>query len=167
MPWALDNGCYTNYDSSAIVRMLRWFRGLPGCKFAVVPDAIGDHDATLLLFRAWIGTYRALGYPPAFVLQNGVTLVDVPWDSVDAVFVGGSTDFKYSDVVREITKEAKRRGKWVHMGRVNSARRIRYAQSIGCDSFDGSGFSIAPRQRITELLPVYTANRQMNLWEAM
>ena len=30
------------------------------------------------------------------------------------------------------------RGKWVHMGRVNSTRRIRYAASIGCDSVDGT-----------------------------
>ena len=34
--------------------------------------------------------------------------------------------------------EAKRRRKWVHMGRVNSERRIRYAASIGCDSIDGT-----------------------------
>lgn len=167
MPWALDNGCFISYDPPAIVRMLVRWRGLPGCTFAVVPDAVGDHDATMLLFRAWIGTYHALSYPPAFVLQNGVTTRAVPWDSSAAVFVGGDTAFKYSDVVREIISEAKRRGKWVHMGRVNSARRIRYAQSIGCDSFDGTGCSIAPRQRIAELLPAYTGSRQMNLWEML
>lgn len=121
----------------------------------------------MLLFRAWISTYHALGYPAAFVLQNGVTGRDVPWDSVEAIFIGGDTAFKFSDTVREIVTEAKRRGKWVHMGRVNSARRIQYAQSIGCNSFDGTGCSIAPRQRIAELLPAYASPRQMNLWEIL
>jgi hypothetical protein len=32
----------------------------------------------------------------------------------------------------------KRAGKWVHMGRVNTDRRIRYAAAIGCDSIDGT-----------------------------
>lgn len=167
MPWALDNGCFISYDPPAILRMLSRLRGLPGCKFAVVPDAVGNHGATMLLFRAWIGTYQSLGYRPAFVLQNGVTTSTVPWGSIAAVFIGGSTSFKFSDTVREIVMEAKQRGKWVHMGRVNSARRIRYAQSIGCDSFDGTGCSIAPFLRITELMPAYTGSRQMNLWEML
>lgn len=167
MPWALDNGCYVSYDPPAILRMLARWRGLPGCKFAVVPDVVGDHESTMLLFRAWVGTYHALGYPPAFVLQNGVKIDAIPWGSISAIFIGGDTAFKFSDVVRKIVIEGKRRGKWIHMGRVNSRLRIRYARSIGCDSFDGTGCSIAPRQRITELLPAYTGNRQMNLWEML
>lgn len=123
MSWVLDNGCFSKYDPPAILRMLHRFRGVGGCKFATVPDVVGDHAATILLFRAWVGTYRALGYPPAFVLQDGVSIHTVPWDSIDAVFVGGSTAFKYSDQIREIVTEANRRNKWVHMGRVNSAAR--------------------------------------------
>lgn len=166
MPWALDNYCFVRYDPVGIVRMLRRFRGVPGCKFAVVPDVVCDHDATLLLFRSWLGTYQRLGYPIAFVLQNGVSIEVVPWGSIDTVFIGGNTEFKFSQVVRDIVAEAKRRDKWVHMGRVNSIVRIQYAKSIGCDSFDGTGFSIAPRKRITQLLSSYTNDdRQMNLWE--
>lgn len=167
MSWALDNGCFSKYDPPAILRMLHRFRGVGGCKFATVPDVVGDHAATILLFRAWVGTYRSLGYPPAFVLQDGVSIHAVPWGSIDAVFVGGSTAFKYSDQVREIVTESNRQGKWVHMGRVNSAARIMYAMSIGCHSFDGTGYSIEPG-RISREKRLWTCGvRQMNLWEGL
>lgn len=167
MPWALDNGCFKAYDPRGITRMLRRFQDVPGCKFAVVPDVVSDHDSTILLFCAWIGTYQALGYPPAFVLQNGVTLKAVPWGSIAAVFIGGDTPFKFSDLVRVLVGEAKHRGIWVHMGRVNSARRIQYAKSIGCDSIDGTGFSMMPRDNINKLKKYYGNDRQRNLWEGM
>lgn len=168
MPWALDNDCFSEYHPKRILRMLYKLRGLPGCKFAVVPDVVQDHEATLLLFKAWIGTYQALGYPPAFVLQNGVTLDTVPWGSISAIFIGGSTAFKYSETVREIVAVAKRHDLWVHIGRVNTPGRIRYSRSIGCDSFDGTACSIAPRKRIAELLPHYTASPtiyQLTIWD--
>jgi hypothetical protein len=34
-----------------------------------------------------------------------------------------------------------RRGLWIHMGRVNTKRRLSYAYRIGCDSVDGSQWS--------------------------
>jgi hypothetical protein len=40
--------------------------------------------------------------------------------------------------------EARGRGKWVHMGRVNSLRRLRYAAAIGCDSADGTYLAFGP-----------------------
>lgn len=144
MPWCLDNDCFQSYDPDAILQMLRRFQGLSGCVFATLPDVVCDHAATRLLFSAWIGTYQRYGYPPAFVLQNGVTSDEVPWDSIRAVFIGGDDPFKFSDVVRVIVAEAKRRDHWVHMGRVNTLRRIRYAHSIGCDSTDGTGFAKWP-----------------------
>lgn len=165
MVWAMDNGCYKRYDPAAIIRMMERFRGLPNCKFMVAPDVVEDHEATLLMFRAWLGTIQSFGYPVAFVLQDGVTFESVPWDSIQAIFIGGSTKFKYSEVVRRIVAEAKRRGLHVHMGRVNSKDRSTYAKSIGCDSTDGTSSSIAPKETIQLLAPVFAADRQMNLWE--
>lgn len=165
LPWCLDNGCYKRYDPDAIINMLKRKRGLSGCKFAVVPDVVCDHAATRLLFNAWIGTYQAYGYPAAFVLQNGITSArDVPWDSIAAVFIGGDNAFKYSDIVRTIVQDAKSRGKWVHMGRVNTLRRIHYAISIGCDSSDGTGFAIARRQY--RFAQAFT-QIQHSLWETI
>ena len=41
---------------------------------------------------------------------------------------------------------------WVHMGRVNSQRRLRYAHAIGCDSVDGTYLTYAPDQNLRRLL---------------
>ena len=50
------------------------------------------------------------------------------------------------------TAEAKRRGKQVHMGRVNSARRYRYAEAIGCDSADGTYIAFGPDVNLPKVL---------------
>ena len=42
----------------------------------------------------------------------------------------------------ELAVEVKKRGKWLHMGRVNSLRRLTVAQDMGCDSTDGSSLSM-------------------------
>jgi hypothetical protein len=58
--------------------------------------------------------------------------------ATDALFIGASTEWKLGPSAEALVAQAKDRGKWVHMGRVNSHRRIRYAASIGCDSVDGT-----------------------------
>ncbi|MGG3456938.1 hypothetical protein ABES01_23505, partial [Paenibacillus rhizolycopersici] len=60
--------------------------------------------------------------------------------------------YKLSETVRWLVKEAKWRGKWVHMGRVNSRMRLSYARDIGCDSADGSGYSRFPDARLPDAL---------------
>lgn len=152
MAWAMDNDCFVRYDPPAVLKALQKWQGVPGCKFATVPDVVRNHEETLLLFRAWIGTYHRFGFPPAFVLQNGVTLRAVPFDSIAAVFIGGDDMFKRSQTVREIVAESRRRGKWVHAGRVNGRRRISDCLQLRADSFDGTGYSIEPN-RIFEALP--------------
>lgn len=150
MRWALDNGCFLRYEPTAIIEMLRKCAGIPNCLFMVAPDVVQNHDATLCLFWQWEAIIASYGYPVAFVLQNGATVHNVPFDACDCLFIGGDNAYKYSEEVRLIVKEAKARGLWVHAGRVNTIRRIRYCASIGCDSFDGTGLvdSLSPmRQR--------------------
>jgi hypothetical protein len=150
--WAMDNGCFKAYDPDAILTMLKKSQGISGCLFAVVPDVVCDAAATLILFNAWISTYQRYGYPPCLVAQNGIENTRIPWDSMAALFIGGDNAFKYSNLTRELVTEAKQRGKWVHMGRVNSWRRIQYAIEIGCDSFDGTGHALYP-ENIRKHLP--------------
>lgn len=85
--------------------------------------------------------FRSHGLPPAFVLQDGLNVDEIPFEEFAAVFVGGSTEFKLGPVAKEAVIEAKRRRLWAHMGRINSKKRIEYAASIGCDSVDGTGFA--------------------------
>lgn len=145
VPWAIDNDCFNNYDAGAILRYLNRCQGLPNCLFAVLPDVVGNHEQTKILSMAWLGTYQKLNYPPAFVLQNGCTVDDVPYDSLAAIFIGGDNTFKESETAKTIAIEAKKRGLWVHAGRVGGKRRLRKMRDeFKIDSYDSSGFSIYP-----------------------
>lgn len=159
--WAADNGCFLpGYNPDAILSMLRRYRGVPGCQFVVVPDVVRDAGATLLSFGAWLGTYQAYGYPCALAIQNGIEGYRIPWGSLACIFIGGDDAFKYSDVVRNIVVEAKRRGKWVHAGRVNTPERILYSREIGCDSFDGTHFTMVPGD-VAKYLPLQTVSPEI------
>lgn len=140
-PWALDNSAYSGFDEASFVRMLGRFVSQPGCLFCAVPDVVADADATAVLFEQWWRIVRGSGYPVALVAQNGLTPTRVPWAHLDAIFIGGTTEWKLGPEARALVAEANQRGKWTHMGRVNSIRRLRYAEAIGCRSVDGTGFS--------------------------
>lgn len=147
-----DNGCGpgkdgkqgTGYPGDQEFR--RYLRRLPADRtvFAVAPDVVADAAATLERSKPWLAEIRSLGIPAAFVAQDGQENLPVPWDEFDVLFVGGSTDWKLGPHARTLVAEAKRRGKSVHMGRVNSHKRISYAQHIGCDSADGTFIARGP-----------------------
>lgn len=141
--WAADNDCFQGLDPAAYFAMLDALVGTPGrCLFATVPDVVADAHATARLFEIWWRALARRGLPAALVAQDGVEhlgrWLQMAWPRIDALFIGGSTNWKLGPAAEALAGEAKRRGKWVHMGRVNSARRIRYAASIGCDSVDGT-----------------------------
>lgn len=160
--WAADSDSFNDsYSDEAFVRMLDKITGIPGCLFVVCPDVVGDADATNKLFVEWMNPVLATGQPVAFVAQDGLNWL--PWRYFDALFIGGSTEFKLSARVAELVREAKWRGKWVHMGRVNTRRRIRYAQSIGCDSIDGTNFSMFRRTNLPWALQICAGGQQLRL----
>lgn len=138
-PWAADNDAFSKWDADKYRRMLDAIQPIPGCLFVTAPDVVGDAAATLSQFHEWKPTLQAVGQPVALVSQDG--LDDPPWDEFDALFVGGTSQWKLGEPSAELVREAKRRGKWVHMGRVNSFRRVTYAKALGCDSIDGTQFS--------------------------
>lgn len=148
MPWACDNAAFSGFDEAAFGRMLDRVAGQAGCLWVAAPDVVGDADATLDLFRAWEPRIRGHRLRVALVAQDGLEGRRVPWSRVDALFLGGSTAWKEGDAARTLARRAAARGKLVHMGRVNSLRRIRLAAAFGCDSIDGSGFSMFPDARL-------------------
>lgn len=139
IPEAADNGCFVEWNEKRFVRYLHQLES-KSVIFVTAPDVVADHDATINLWKIWSKVIRQHNLPVAFVLQDGVQIETVPWNELDAIFIGGSTEFKLSELVKSIVAEAKKQNKWVHMGRVNSKRRMQYASDIGCDSVDGSGF---------------------------
>lgn len=137
--WALDNDCFKSLDRKAFITMLKRFQGYPGCMWVTAPDVVGDAQATLTRFKLWQPTIRYFGYKVALVAQDGLEAQEIPWHDFDALFIGGSTEWKLGPAAASIIREAKLRGKWVHMGRVNTRKRLNYAIAIGCDSIDGTG----------------------------
>lgn len=145
--WAMDNGAFSGFDEGAYLRMLERWHGHPGCLFVTAPDVVADAAATLARWPFWSRLLRGLGFAPAFVAQDGLTPDRVPWD-MGALFIGGSTTYKESAEARSLCAMAKARGIWVHWGRVNGKRRYELAMKAGCDSIDGSGFSMFPDTNI-------------------
>jgi hypothetical protein len=121
-------------------RTMDGYGGAGACHCEVSELRIGDARLTRQRFDEWQPLLAQTGLPLALVLQDGQEDVDVPWEQIAAVFVGGSTEFKEGAIARAICLEAKARGKWVHFGRVNSKRRMAIALAGGADSVDGTKF---------------------------
>ena len=140
--WAADSGRFASphrYSDERYLAWLAWRAHLAAdCLFATAPDVVGNATATLALSAPMFARIRDLGYRVAFVAQDGWPGIDVPWDDFDALFLGGTTAWKLGHEAADAAAEARARGKWVHMGRVNSLRRLRMADAIGCDSADGT-----------------------------
>ncbi len=143
LAWAADNDCFGGLDARAFDAMLDALKGAPGrCLFVTVPDVVGDALASAHQFECWSQAVARRGLPMALVAQDGLEALprwlDRTWHRLDALFIGGSTEFKLGPAAAALVREAKRRGLWTHMGRVNSARPIAYAQALGIDSIDGT-----------------------------
>lgn len=153
--YAIDNGCFAKGDRFDLPAYLDWLQEIGSrpdaeqCLFATAPDVVGDAQATLARSLPVLPLIRAAGLPAAFVAQDGSEADGmIPWDAIDAVFIGGSTEWKLSPAAQAVTTEAKRRGKHVHMGRVNSKRRLELAANWGCDSADGTLLAFGPTEKL-------------------
>lgn len=147
VPWCADNGVFgKGYpgDDKWWAWLVQHAHRADSCVFAVAPDVVGDAAATLARSMPWLPRIRGLGYAAAFVAQDGLEDLTVPWDDFDVLFIGGTTAWKLGAAARAVAADATARGKHVHMGRVNSLRRLAYAEYIGCDSADGTFIAFAP-----------------------
>ena len=108
-----------------------------------------DAVATMARFSRWARVVRAFGFPVALVAQDGLTTQTAPWDAFDAICIGGTTTWKLGAEARALVGIARALGKHTHMGRVNSIRRLRYAESIGVQSVDGTGYSKFPEAMLS------------------
>lgn len=136
MPFALDNGAFTGWDEAAWRELMRWAL-LSGQKplWAVVPDVVGERNATLANWERFSPEVRRFGFRPALAIQDGMTFDDVPDDDC-MLFLGGSTKWKDQAI-----------GPWchafpgrVHVGRVNNWDRLVRCWRAGAVSVDGTGW---------------------------
>lgn len=165
--WAADNGCFAESKGTWMGEDA-WFSwlealaaeaGLEGrarCLFAVAPDRVGDAEGALARSLPWLRRIRGLGLPAAFVAQDGSEKdMDrlIPWGELDVLFLGGSTEWKLDpERAGAVTAEARRRGIPVHMGRVNSGRRLKLAASWGCATADGTFLTFGPDRNLPRML---------------
>lgn len=156
--YAVDNGCYR--DTWEETSWLDWLATLPAtdrCLFAVAPDVYPDARASLERGAEYFGVIRELGFPVAVVTQDGAERIDYPWEDFDVLFVGGARrddprdEWKVSPAAEGVCRAARNAGKWVHMGRVNSYRRLERARSMGCQSVDGTFIKHAPNHNLGRL----------------
>jgi hypothetical protein len=165
--WAADTGCFLRPHLHSDDGYLNWLAGrqpiVSQCLFATAPDVVGDAAATIERSAPMLPRIRALGYPAALVAQDGLEALDVPWDAFDCLMIGGTTGWKLSDHAIRLMAEAKARGKWVHVGRVNSKRRYQWCHSHGADSADGTFVAFGPDVNIPRLARWLAPERQLPL----
>ena len=138
--WAADNGFFSSQDVNAWLDWVDRFdeNRMRRPKFVTLPDIVGDAARTLELFEYF--QKRTNELPRALVLQNGIERERIPWKELDAIFIGGDDKFKNSPQAMAAARTAKILGRWVHVGRVNTAARVRDWLGLA-DSIDGSGIS--------------------------
>jgi hypothetical protein len=172
------------FSHNKFMDMLHRVAVAPGAKekvqFVVAPDRVGDWQGTIERSRPYFAKIRALGFPVAFAAQDGIEdhMDQIPWDDFDVLFMGGSTPWKlgfdpkgqYKDHFRptddelrkagmlpnhiKLQKEANRRGKRIHMGRVNSHKRMVEMAHYGmqADTADGNYIGVAPDKNLPDVL---------------
>lgn len=147
IPWAADNDAFTRFNEP---RWLRWLEEMPQasralCLFATAPDVVGDAAATLARSTPYLPLIRAMGYPVAYVAQDGFDASVVPWGQFEWLFIGGTTDWKRSEAGGYAAiAEGRARGKRVHVGRVNGGAFLANCAVAGAESADGTKLCFGP-----------------------
>ena len=144
--YGLDNGAWTafqqgtQWDEALFLRCAEKFGA--GADWIVVPDIVGGGAESLALSVSWLPRLRRFGVPLLIAVQDGMMPADVePYlDAQTGIFVGGTTEWKLASMPG--WGDIKRRtGCYLHVGRVNSIKRIYLCGDIGADSFDGTSAS--------------------------
>ena len=140
MRFGIDNGAFSRngFQPHRFAELIDRL----GCAadFVILPDIVSGGNQSLTLSISWIPKLRGIR-SLLLPLQDGITAHDVGMvlrQNVQVgLFLGGSTEFK----LREIYAwgmVAKAWNRYYHVGRVNTARRIRLCAEAGADSFDGT-----------------------------
>lgn len=146
--YALDNGAWTSFqrgeafDESAF--QLAVDKLGERADFIVVPDIVAGGLRSLDFSLTWLERLRGVSTPMAFAVQDGMTPAMVePYigagrSKAGYLFVGGSTEWKLATMSQWV-ELGRRKHAGIHVGRVNTVRRIKACLGAGATSFDGSG----------------------------
>lgn len=162
--WILDNGQYRDKWTWTL-----WWKFLQAmlsytdrCLGIAIPDRFSwidkrnkiprsdNHILTLHYFKVYHQIVKDLGYPVALVTQDGMTPEMIPWHLIDCLFVGGTDYHKRQLEADALISEAKRLGKWVHIGRVQAGSTM-LTYWPQADSFDGTTLIKNPIQQVKSI----------------
>ena len=142
--YGIDNGAYSGFQAQAFESLLqRQLEHKERCLFVTCPDIVGNGRRTLEL---WL--YRARFIPPkwrdkaALVVQDGMEDLQIMWEDIHCLFVGGNDPWKESQAAADLVRAAKTLGKHTHAGRVNTPKRYDHFAELGVDTCDGSGVAM-------------------------
>lgn len=137
--FAIDNGCFRRFDEPAWRKMIHRIAatGLAP-DFSVAPDILAGGPRSAELSYRYRRELDAHGWRVYLVLQDGMSpdFIRSVYRDWDGLFVGGTTAFKIK-VIREIADLDCQK----HVGRVNSLKRLLYAEKHGVQSADGTGLA--------------------------
>ena len=144
---AADNGGFKGVDIAAYLALLdREWHQREMFRFVTVPDIVYNARRTLELFDYWLP--RLEGWPLALVAQDGQEDLPIPWEYIQAIFIGGTDDFKDSQAAADIIRTANAMEKHTHVGRVNEPKRWNRCERLMVDSVDGTGIARYSHMRI-------------------
>lgn len=154
LPYALDNGAFVAwqkrlpFDEVAWRRLLHWAaRQGQRPLWVLLPDVVGDRDATLARYYRYLPEVLRYGFRPAVAVQDRMRFEDVESDAV--LFLGGTTEWK----LEAIGPWCRRFPGRVHVGRVNTWARLIACWRAGAISVDGTGwFHRQQRAELTKFL---------------
>lgn len=109
--------------------------------FTVCPDRVATGLDSLAFSLDWLDSYGSR-FPALrwyLAVQDGMAVSDVRavMDRFAGIFIGGSLPWKIATGAQWVTL-AHELGKPCHIGRVGTAKRVRWAMRIGADSIDSS-----------------------------
>lgn len=147
-PYALDNGAWSAhqqgqpFDAGLFERAMALLGA--GADWIVAPDVVGKREESLRLSLQWLDRILAINRCALIPVQDGMVPADVAafLGPRVGIFVGGDPRTNWKEESLPTWGElARARGCYLHVGRVNSARRIRLCAAAGADSFDGTSAS--------------------------
>lgn len=148
--YALDNGAWHAYRNGTPFDEVAFGRAVDkvgeNAQFTVLPDQVAGGLASLEMSLDWLEN-RLRGFPGRLLIavQDGMDIEMVrPYlNPMVGIFVGGTTPWKLR-TLNSWCQLARRRGCYVHVGRVNSLKRIEACAQAGAMSFDGTSVIAFP-----------------------
>jgi len=144
----LDNGAWMAHKQGKTLNEDKFIRCLyqhhERVSWYVLPDIVEGGLRSLSLSFHWLEELRWAQAEPALAVQDGIQpehLDNLPVN----IFIGGSTRYKERSM-KMWADYAHKHGKFCHVGRVNTRRRMRICMRAYVDSFDGSGAAQSKKQ---------------------